>query len=242
MVTHFQLAMNYGNAAFVALTDLRAKHLARGDKYRPRPSARNLLTELVYLYGWVGLGSGAYGCVIAPAENPDIVVKFGVIDDEDAVSDIWRDGYIDYAVFCRDNYTRSKHLPKIYEIAVFDRMFCVIMERLDIMDTGLRCGPEWDTKCLIRSAIGYPTDPAIGISLDFESDRVFSDLKRSLGCSDDAHCGNFLLRGDTVVLTDPYAGKTKAPNHREYMEGQRIVSRRTPLVEDRPLVTSGPVP
>ena len=138
------------------------------------------------------LGSGCYATVYALDDKR--VLK--VIKTQDT-------GYARYVKFCKANKT-NQHLPKIYYSGVWGEKQVYILERLRECrqsDDYYSGNISADNKMIssFRSLLrGREKNPFIT--------KDAQDLVDFLGDGDnDLHSGNFMFRGDTLVVTDPFS-------------------------------------
>lgn len=116
------------------------------------------------------------------------------------------DYYSEFAKWvCTQN---SPHLPKIYKAMSICKgeFFLVVMERLEHLpynDEGDIINKYWYVQPLIA---GYHTNVYGLVACGMGSiAKTIVDMFNALGKWTDCHTGNIMLRGDTIVFTDPYS-------------------------------------
>ena len=142
--------------------------------------------------GFDVLGNGVNAVAVS---SGDTVVKIFNADDE---------GYLDFLEFCK--VIESKHLPKIYSFQRYGQLCVVEMERLN-------SGAITLSKDVIYAQIHNHIENKFGIfndnlctsALTPEFKTIIELLCENVGihCLD-IHRGNFMFRGDTPVIIDPY--------------------------------------
>ena len=142
--------------------------------------------SLAALFGLSFLGSGINAVVFAHPFNADLVVKVSTNYKGDGTSD-----YLAYCMRKHADGTAGPHLPMVHEFATGERHAVIIMERLESFERGMG-NPEADAlynAWCIRQTTGLPDDVTDAVH--------FNDI----------HHGNVMLRGTTLVLTDPAYGR-----------------------------------
>lgn len=168
--------------------------------YKPDFVSSATIGEILSRFGYNVLGSGMFGAVI---DMEDFVLKVFRADD---------DAYLAFLDFCDE--VDSPHLPNIlWDAQINEKMWAVCLEKLEPIDT-------WDnsfqgklTAHLYREINKYqyklrddetyhpklPLDLRATMEL-MEEYRKNNDS--SFWC--DIHDGNVMLRGSTIVITDPW--------------------------------------
>jgi hypothetical protein len=172
--------------------------------------------------GWTRFDSRHGGMyVVALLVSPDgsRIAKFA--------DTLTTDGWPDYAAWaCTQN---NPHIPKFYTARTLrDGWFLGIMERLtplpindysdlafnDSLDDDMRA-LLWDAKLLndaVSDAWGRTDSLRAKLSILRMGSKTLRAFARALiaqfnGNAADCHCGNIMLRGNTLVVIDPYAHK-----------------------------------
>lgn len=131
-------------------------------------------------YGYDELGSGHFSAVFAHPSDPSLVIKVG--------GDV-KDSWLGFAMYVHEH--PASCFPRIEQIILHQNYYIAIMERLS----------KW------RGEPGFPSSSYERI--DWVSKRLGEPAVRMfqvLGKYEtDLHRGNFMMRGDELVLTDPYA-------------------------------------
>lgn len=131
-------------------------------------------------YGYDELGSGHFSAVFAHPTDPSLVIKVG--------GDV-KDSWLGFAMYVHEH--PASCFPRIEQIILHQNYYIAIMERLS----------KW------RGEAGFPSSTHERI--DWVSKRLGEPAVRMfqvLGKYEtDLHRGNFMMRGDELVLTDPYA-------------------------------------
>lgn len=149
-------------------------------------------------------GEGVYGAVYSSAEH-NIVIKIdkGSIDKP----------YLKFARFCKEH--RTPHLPKMGKIRVFDNYYVLPMERLTPgkgKDFALMCA--WcdmyaNASTEEESDLAYNAEfPKQWMDQKHDIANLIHELEQIIDINDeyfDIHEGNIMMRGNTIVFTDPMA-------------------------------------
>jgi hypothetical protein len=150
-------------------------------------------------YKPVKLGRGYFGEVYQHPRRPDEVIKLFHKNPN----------YLKWAEYCKAYSKKNEHLPRITMIKSIDNQTAfVMMEKLEpLTDKGFK-----DAMGLVWSMYGpWPTPSQVlhaGIKLKAEFPKLyytFKDMSQKFSRMKnwDMHSGNFMQRGDTVVITDP---------------------------------------
>ena len=150
-------------------------------------------------YKPVQLGRGYFGEVFQHPRRPNEVIKLFHKNPN----------YLKWAEYCKAYSKKNEHLPKITMIKSVDNQTAfVMMEKLDpLTDKRFK-----DAMGFVWSMYGpWPTPAQVlhaGIKLKAEFPKLyftFKDMSQKFSRMKnwDMHSGNFMQRGDTVVITDP---------------------------------------
>lgn len=152
-------------------------------------------------FGFKELSRGSRAIVLTHPQLPTSVVRIAYYDGNFPDPDEGRephDGWLTY--FWNFGRSKSKHLPKIYAVALYANCYVVHLEKLEkcshqeFEDTGLNA--VWNrgrslTCITIRSLRNFY--------------KRVRDATEHLRVDADFHSGNFMKRSDgTLVMTDPY--------------------------------------
>ena len=150
-------------------------------------------------YKPVQLGRGYFGEVFQHPRRPNEVIKLFHKNPN----------YLKWAEYCKAYSKKNEHLPRITMIKSVDNQTAfVMMEKLDPL-TDKRF---LDAMGFVWSMYGpWPTPAQVlhaGIKLKAEFPKLyftFKDMSQKFSRMKnwDMHSGNFMQRGDTVVITDP---------------------------------------
>jgi len=159
------------------------------------------------------LGSGLYGRVFGSPDN-DVVYKISHVCDND--------GYIAYVKTLAQQKTHNPYTPKIYGVRFIvskqNEVMVVAMEKLAPLTKAEDNIPYWFSDTLHRRNFhDVMTEPTVRARLGItnrtlpkplsEAIKVLkaskSKCNKSIGW--DLHKGNFMLRGQQIVCTDPLA-------------------------------------
>jgi len=159
------------------LYQLKASIKDAGVSYFSRPSCKSLVN-----YGFKYIAAGMYGAVFDHPTDPTRVLKTGLSRG---------DGWVVYATYCLVNKTDDNdHLLKVHSLHLFQDMYVAEIERLTLYDKD------------------SPTDAAREqYDLMREYNSTYPELLRlwtTVAPHNDLHPGNIMMRGDIVVVTDPY--------------------------------------
>lgn len=174
--------------------------LGKHDEYNDKDRI-DIFVEKIKDMGYkpVQLGRGYFGEVYQHPRRPDDVIKLFHKNPN----------YLKWAEYCKTYYKKNPHLPRITMIKSIDNQTAfVMMEKLDDLtdkrfkdamgDVWQMYGP-WPTPGQVLHA---------GRRLKAEFPKLyftFKDMAARFGKIKnwDMHSGNFMQRGDTVVITDP---------------------------------------
>jgi hypothetical protein len=140
--------------------------------------------------GYRYLGNGLFATALYHPERPDEVLKVGDYGDGDNFNGMECDGWLTY--FDRVvRRSRSKHVPKVHEVTLYEHFYVVRMERLR------ECRNRYDEIGLYSRRSCQPAVKRLAQRLQ----RLCSDV----GHGFDLHPGNIMARADgTLVITDPF--------------------------------------
>jgi hypothetical protein len=170
--------------------------------------------------GYVEIGKGAYATAYARPDE-DVCYKVGLFPYKQP----WSDGYLGFLQQVHQA-AENPFFPKIQELRIYHNAetnqswYCVAMEKLKPLpknwEESRKVSP-FSKVCLrvVRLADGEKLKQFKGFlrllygvsKTDTELHEVYESLveaKPAFGM--DLHDGNFRMRGDQVVITDPYAG------------------------------------
>jgi len=132
-------------------------------------------------YGFNYIAGGCYGAVYNHPTDPNKVIKVGMKDG---------DGWPKYATYCLLNKENDDdHLLKVYSLHLFKDMYVAEIERLETYN--------------------YSDDHYTDAQYEHVKMRANGPLElvrlwNTIGDYNDMHLGNVMLRGNTLVVTDPY--------------------------------------
>lgn len=214
--SQFQTAMMLGAAA-----DRLLVHEFPGLTPNPDTFSNKMQKE----YGWDLLGKGFYGAVFDHPKQYDLVFKVGTDLD---------DGWLSYAAYCMRNWYPGSPLLEVHEIAIFERCYVAIFERLENWRgvPGITSTMLCDHRRVVEGTRGL---------FDGKYDDVAAAMRRELGTPYDLHQNNIMIRcGHEIVWTDPYSRMDGSESYKHYTRGHRVERERTTLaaVSPRPAVRS----
>ncbi len=156
-----------------------------------------LCNALTWEFGYSELGSGFFSAVFEHPTEPDKVIKVG--------GDL-KDSWLGFAMYVREN--PADCFPVIDSLILHETYYVAVMERLCkfnvcdkerlgwIKSTDHRGDPVGRNKARMHWLEKVCGSPAV---------RMFSRFgERGV----DPHSGNLMMRGGTLVITDPYAQRT----------------------------------
>ena len=156
-----------------------------------------LCSALVWEFGYSELGSGFFSAVFEHPTEPDKVIKVG--------GDL-KDSWLGFAMYVREN--PADCFPVIDSLIMHETYYVAVMERLCkfnvcdkerlgwIKGTDYRGDPMGRNFARMKWLEKVCGSPAV---------RMFSRFgTRGI----DPHSGNLMMRGGTLVITDPYAQRT----------------------------------
>lgn len=156
-----------------------------------------LCSVLTWEFGYSELGSGFFSAVFEHPTEPDKVIKVG--------GDL-KDSWLGFAMYVREN--PADCFPVIDSLILHDTYYVAVMERLCkfnvcdkerlgwIKSTEHRGDPMGRNVARMKWLEKVCGSPAV---------RMFSRFgTRGI----DPHSGNLMMRGGTLVITDPYAERT----------------------------------
>lgn len=158
-----------------------------------------LCSALVWEFGYSELGSGFFSAVFEHPTEPDKVIKVG--------GDL-KDSWLGFAMYVKEN--PADCFPMIDSLILHETYYVAIMERLCkfnacdkerlgwIKRTEHRGDPYGRNKARMRWLEKVCGHPAVKMFDRFGERGV------------DPHSGNLMMRGGTLVITDPYAQRTLA--------------------------------
>jgi hypothetical protein len=160
--------------------------------------------------GFSQLGLGAYSAVLASPALPGYVVK---------VTTSEQDGYHDWVRFITDvgptlPADQQAYLPRILSSEVICGVRITLMEQLAPM-YDCRGNVVSEMRALKRYTMDSEPDTAAATALSKRMLRYRQSLPHAEFIRDDMHDGNFMMRDDQVVVTDPWAAKTRGRNYPE---------------------------
>lgn len=157
------------------------------------------------------IGSGAYGTVYG-LKNSDVVYKVGDLSDNE--------GYLEYIKELAKCKKHNPYTPRIYGVRIYKAKeddcwgddagaFVVAMEKLKPSKRGMHRIVSWFCDELEDNYRRDPAPAELGIKFPPALTEVLALLRRAADrcsyASWDLHGGNFMVRGDQVVVTDPLA-------------------------------------
>lgn len=165
-------------------------------------ASREDIVKALKAAGYKLLGAGVFGEVYG-SEKHNNVVKLGKRGKADS------DGYVAFAQrvhagqYGRDEgRARSPSLPKIFHFKRRSSWYVAVLEKL----TPLEGETEAERNSLLLIVQGTAEAPKNLPRYATAAAELVRDISRE-GWSVDMHAGNFLMRGKTVVITDPLAFK-----------------------------------
>jgi hypothetical protein len=174
--------------------------LGKKDEYNDRDRIDVFVDKITAMgYKPVKLGRGYFGEVYQHPRRPNVVIKLFHKNPN----------YLRWAEYCKAYSAKNEHLPRITMIKSIDNLTAfVMMEKLE---------PLTDDN--FRTAMGevydvygpWPTPEQVlhaGHKLKAQYTKLyftFKDMAQRFGRIKnwDMHIGNFMQRGNTVVITDP---------------------------------------
>lgn len=150
------------------------------------------------------VGSGCYGAVYG-AKGSDIVYKIGDATDND--------GYLAYVKQLSKQKTHNKFTPKIHGVRVYeskhDKYFVVAMERLSPLKREHHSLVDWFAEAFMNDNFKTMFRKELGIIVPKPLKELYELLVDSYtngrNVDWDLHSGNFMMRGDQIVIIDPLA-------------------------------------
>lgn len=198
--------MHYNDITNKSLLELKSplshyRQVLRGD-WNIHPELEDYFTK----NGYKILGSGFFSNVWGkPGEK--FVIKVG---NNDTINDC----YLDFMNFIKSN--QSQHLPKIGKIREFKSWYLIPIEKLDVLTLPTnrddahfvhaywKCHKKFSDEAFCdRAEAGKTTYPEL-YSLLEKLKTQFVDK-----CGLDIGFSNMMLRGQTLVITDPLGGRLK---------------------------------
>lgn len=146
--------------------------------------------------GWKRIGKGAYGRVYAHATYPYVLKLFQSNDD----------CYMDFLEYAKA-HSSDPHLPKIRGkiLLITDSIYAVRLEKLSKLNSSLVEKLEkyfWRVLDASESVISW--EDLKDEYPEFESlSETLKNIKESTACVFDLHDGNFMMRGNQIVIIDP---------------------------------------
>lgn len=167
----------------------------------------NIVKDMVKSWGgFRQIGAGCYG-VVYGSKNSDIVYKVGDADDNA--------GYLAYITALSKRKTHNKFTPRIHGVRIYkskyDSCFIVAMEKLQKLPA--RHKKEIYNFDNIYAEMKYPNittaifNVAVKIPKQLRDaiDLIIKCEKTTHYVDVDFHAGNFMMRGDQIVIIDPLA-------------------------------------
>lgn len=150
--------------------------------------ASELSEFLMEQFGVQQLGSGSFGVVVDHPTCTDKVVKLSFHNEAFFGKSMDSDGYLSFLLFCMRH--PHENLPVVNAVHVdhANKTFAVVLERLTSYD---------------RWTQGHVDADAVVTAIP--------NLVTTLGRPTDLHDNNFMFRGNTLVLTDPYSRRYTTP-------------------------------
>lgn len=134
-------------------------------------------------YGFTMLGFGYFSMVVTHPAMPDIVFKVGSCSHG-----VPNDGWPVYAGYCLFHDCKEDWMPKISALHIYPDMYVAAMERLDARHPGYTVS----NNIVARDA-----------NLEHKG---LAACSKACGFYDrDLHGDNIMWRGETLVITDPFA-------------------------------------
>lgn len=128
--------------------------------------------------GYKEIGDGCYSTVLAK-RGSDKVVKISRC----------KDSWLEYITWANRHGFGGSHAPRVYAFKQYPQFYVAIMERLDCTLKDV----SWERKSAVRA---QKERGSMGSFFD-----QFREAFREYAT--DLHEGNWMLRGDELVLTDP---------------------------------------
>lgn len=155
--------------------------------------------EALYTAGFEVLGNGVYGVVI---QDGDKVLKFFTACDE---------GYLAFLDICMAY--PSPYLPEVYWLKdMGNGIFAVSLEYLDSYDNFIESNETNRTYKIIKHSVNrHRISPEADEELQetlrimFEHRQGLTSVANAYLCVD-IHDGNVMMRGEQMVITDPWCG------------------------------------
>ena len=167
--------------------------------------------DAVNKYGWTFVGSGHFSIVLERSDHPDVVKKFGPLDD----------GWLHFAAYVQGlGSSRSRLFPEVTNVRRFEgqKYYSAMVERCTTTLSAYRgadCIKFADQHQCLREALSAGKnlgsldriEPLAGITKDdlkvmFELGRYARDNDISI----DLHGENIMVRDDlTLCITDPFS-------------------------------------
>ena len=182
----------------------------------------NVSSEL----GLYELGSGFFSTVYKHPIDPNLVVKIGGDTD---------DAWLDYATFCLQFHHTDEKLLKVLEVRVFNTFYVAIMERLDPAHLILEWSKlPWEDRPNIENRSDYKAQERARSELynavDYFPNSGLARCYREIRTPNDLHSENVMMRGDVMVVTDPWSnGATYYQNFKAANGRIDITMRRMPM-------------
>jgi hypothetical protein len=186
------------------------------EKYEVKQEAYSVAKEMIKAQGkYKAIGSGAYGTVYG-SKDSKVVYKVG-----DTSNNV---GYLSYIKVLSKQKKHNPYLPKIYGVRFIrsksgDEVFVVAMEKLQPLKRGMGEVCDWfedelsgynrdsfgnaEAALGVKKIVPKPLTEALDVLRKAHSE---GNSGRRWDSADwDLHCGNFMMRGPQVVVTDPLA-------------------------------------
>lgn len=176
-------------------------------KIDKRDSPETAIRVLIKNQGrFTRIGSGCYADVYGNKKS-NVVYKVGEVDSNAP--------YLAYVKALRVSRDANPYLPKIHGIRIYsngckyDDHFVVAMEKLTPLPRKLHSMPYFFERLLGddgRDSDDYASAVALGIISNHMQHAIkllHRAYKSERDSSFDIHSGNFMLRGEQIVITDP---------------------------------------
>lgn len=145
--------------------------------------------------GLVKLGSGHFSTVYKHPFDANLVIKIG--------RDV-NDGWLDYAAYCIQYAHEDERLLRVLDARVFGVYYVAVMERLEPMTVPLNAG-GWKDEDSPGYLVWYKARQEILNAATYSPGSRLALLQSTVRKINDLHDENAMLRGDVVVLTDPFS-------------------------------------
>lgn len=162
-----------------------------------------LCSALTWEFGYSELGSGFFSAVFEHPTDPTKVVKVG-----GDLEDTW----LGFAMYVREN--PAECFPVIESITLHRTYYVAVMERLRKFNVYDQDRLGWPKSSEYKDEHGFAASTPVmnKIRMDWLGKVCGSPAAKMFdrfgARGIDPHMGNFMMRGGTLVITDPYAQRT----------------------------------